>query len=372
MLPQPAAEPAPPLPVRVEALHVGVVELVQGLARVDAPGHEDEVEAVHPAPVLLEPALVPDGLPQRRAVKGGELGHVHVVQAQGEDEVAGRADGGLGLAGQAHHEEALGAQPRGLDAPDRLPDFLEVDAGLVLRHQVRVAGLDAQRDHQAAGPLEHGQQLVVGVAHPHGAVELQPQGPGAQPLAERGDALAVQGEEVVVDVDVAHAEARAQVLHVGVDVVGRVVAEALPEDRAVAIGALVGTAPAGHHGGAGGLDIAEQGQMVALGETGQLVVGREGQAVQVRDRRPGRIGHRPAMVAPGQPVDLGGRPPAGQLRQGALPLAQAQVVDVGEVVQQPGAQGRDVHPAEDDRQVRPRGLEPAGQIVPVQKAGGGG
>ena len=195
-------ETPPPVRAGIEAFDMLVVEFVQGLPGGDGPGHEDEVQAVHLSPVFPEGTVLLKILPHRGAVKGRELGHVHVVQAEGHDEIAGAADGGLGFPGQTHYEKTLGPQPVGLDAANSVPDRLRMHAGFVAVHQLRVAGFDAQGHLQAAGGLEHPQQVVVGVAHPHRAVELYSQGPVAQQSAQFGDAAAVGGKQIVVNIDV--------------------------------------------------------------------------------------------------------------------------------------------------------------------------
>ena len=63
----------------------------------------------------------------------------------------------------------------GLDAADRLLDAFQMNPRFVAVHEGLVAGLDAQRNLQTTGRLEHPQQIVVGMAHPHGTVELNPQ-----------------------------------------------------------------------------------------------------------------------------------------------------------------------------------------------------
>jgi hypothetical protein len=120
---------------------------------------------------------------------------------------------------------------------------------------------------QATGGLEHLQQVVVGMPHPHGTVELHTQRFGDKQGAQLCDAFAVGGKQVIVDVHVADPEPVAKISQMGVDIGRRIVAVALFENRAVAIGALVGASPAGDHGGPRRADIAEQRQVVALRET---------------------------------------------------------------------------------------------------------
>ena len=100
--------------------------------------------------------------------------------------------------------------------------------------------------------------------------------------AEFGDPRPVGGKEIVVDVEVADPEAHPEMPHVVVDI-GRGVPAVPPlEYGAVAVGTLVGAAPAGDHRGAGKPDVAEQRQIVSPRKPGQLFVG--GKRQRRRDR----------------------------------------------------------------------------------------
>jgi len=120
------------------------------------------------------------------------------------------------------------------------------------------------------------------------------------------------------------------------------------------------------------MDVAEQGQVVALRKARQLLVGREGQVVQVQDARPPGVGHDAVALAPDQVGDVGQGPALGQVQQGAFALAQAQGVQLGEMLQQRGAQTGGVGIARHHPQLRSGRLEQDRQIHGIHEARGGG
>ena len=73
---------------------------------------EHEVEAVHQPPILVEFAMLANGLEQRRTGKRREFGEVHFIERERYCKVDRAAYGGLVLPGQAHDEEALDLDPR--------------------------------------------------------------------------------------------------------------------------------------------------------------------------------------------------------------------------------------------------------------------
>jgi len=91
--------------------------------------------------------------------------------------------------------------------------------------------------------------------------------------AEAFDARAVEGEQIVIEKDVADAEVLVQVAEMLDDVFGGVEAEAPAEYGTVAIAALVRAAPTGDDAGVGRFRIAEERQVVAPGKIGEKVVG---------------------------------------------------------------------------------------------------
>ena len=91
MLPEAVPESSAPGGVGVKPLHMLVVEPVEPLPGGDALGNKDEVEAVHQPPVFVKIAgfAADTFVPDRRAIQRAELGHVHFIEIERENEVAG-------------------------------------------------------------------------------------------------------------------------------------------------------------------------------------------------------------------------------------------------------------------------------------------
>ena len=149
VLPEPPPEFSPPLFARIKPLHVLVVQVVETLPGRDSAWHKHEVEAVHLLPVVFHGPLLLDAGPHGGAREGSELRHVHVVEPQGHDEIARRADRFLGFARKPHHEQSLCAQACLFDARHRVPHLVESNARLMPLEHPRVRRLNPQGDHQA-------------------------------------------------------------------------------------------------------------------------------------------------------------------------------------------------------------------------------
>jgi len=108
VLPETIPESLPPAGIGIEALYVLVVELVQPLPGGYAPGDENEIQAIHQPPVFLESSFHSDRRPEGGAGKGGEFGHVHVIQSQVDDKIRRPADRFLRFTWKPHHEKPFG------------------------------------------------------------------------------------------------------------------------------------------------------------------------------------------------------------------------------------------------------------------------
>ncbi|MCK7510942.1 MAG: hypothetical protein MZV70_47310 [Desulfobacterales bacterium] len=71
--------------------------------------------------------------------------------------------------------KSFGAQARRLNAPHGIAHIIERHAGFVAGKHFRIGRFNAQRHHQTAGIFEHLQQIIIRIAHAHGAVEVHPQ-----------------------------------------------------------------------------------------------------------------------------------------------------------------------------------------------------
>jgi len=107
VFPEAISEFPPPAGIGIEALHMLVVELVQPLPGGNSPGDENKIQAIHQPPVFIERTLFPDRRPEGRSRERGELGHVHVIESQGDDKIRRPADRFFRFSRQPHHEEAF-------------------------------------------------------------------------------------------------------------------------------------------------------------------------------------------------------------------------------------------------------------------------
>ncbi len=238
-------------------------------------------------------------------------------------------------------------------------------------HHARIGRLDAHRHHQRAGLLQLGQHFVRGVAGADGAVPLHAERLLDQQFAEVHDALLLGGEQVVVHVDVIHAELVPQVLHVVVGVLRRVGLVQPLEHRAVAERAGVGAAARGDHRRAVVLLVGEQRQVVGVRKAGQLLVGGEGQFVEIEDAVAARVDDDAAVgVTPDQVADAGQRLAVGEVEHRPFALADDQVVDFGEMLEDRRAERRDVHVAEGDPDFRPLLLDGQRHVDRIHEARG--
>jgi len=210
----------------------------------------------------------------------------------------------FGFSRKPHHEQAFGAEFRRLNPANGIPHIVQRHAGFVAGKHVRIGRFDPQRHHQAARRLEHPEQFIVRVAHAHGAVEVHAQRKASEFFAQLHDTFPVGGKQVIVDVDVAHAEPVAQIFHVFIDVGRRVVAEALLKNGAIAVGALIHAAAGGDHRRAGNPDVAEKRQVVVAGKSAQLFVSRKRQAVEVGNMFSWRVGNGHAVFSADQSRDF--------------------------------------------------------------------
>jgi len=185
----------------------------------------------------------------------------------------------------------------------------------------------AQRHHEATGILEHAEQGVIGVAHPHGTVEMHSQGPAAERFAEFNDPFSVKGEQIIVNIDMAHPEAGPQIVQVLVNIGGGIVPKTSLEDRPVAVGALIHATPGGDHRRSGDLDVAEEGQAIIVRKALQLLVSGKREGIQVGYRGARGIDHHLGSLVPDQAGDFSRRISAGQFHHGLFAFAEAEEVE---------------------------------------------
>ena len=372
VLPEIARKAAVVATAVVEAAYMPVVECVHLLAGGKTGGLVDEVQTVHQAPVFNEVALGAAGafIPQRRAIERAELAHVVVIEIQREDEITRGPERFRCLAGQAEDEQTLGAQPGGMDLAHRVAHRVQAHAGLVARHHGRIGGLHAHRHHQRAGGLELAQHLVGGVTGADGAVEVHAQRLVDEQPAQLVNPLFLGGEEIVVEIDVMHAEVVAQMLHVFMDVLRRIHLVEPLEHRAIAEGTGVGAAARGDHGRTPAFGVGKQRQVIALREAFELFPGGEGQIIQILDAGAARVADDALAIAPYQIGDVFDRHAFGQVKHGAFALTDGEVVDLGEVRQQRCADGRRMHIAEGDLHMRRLAADSLGHVHRIHETGG--
>jgi hypothetical protein len=137
------------------------------------------------SPETPRDALVPD----RRAVQRAELGHVHFVEIERQDEIAGGPDRFRRLAGHAEDEQALGAHAGGVDLAHVSRTASSVTPALWRSIMPGSADSMPIDTISGAGFLQHVQHLVGGVAGADGAVPLHRQRLFDQQLAQVGDPL---------------------------------------------------------------------------------------------------------------------------------------------------------------------------------------
>ena len=337
--------------------------------------HEQEVHAIHLLPVLVEFTEVADRLVDRGPGKGSELRQVEVVDGKGEDVLHAPADALLRLAREPHHQQPLGPYPHVLDHPDLPGDVVQVDVPPMACQQLPVARLDPEAHHPAAGRFHPAHQLDVDVFGPDGAIEGHAERPVDHHPGERLDPRPVEGELVVVEVDVTGAEPFLQVTEVLVEIFGRVVTEAAAEHRAVAVAAGVGTAAAGDAAGVRHPRVVEDRELVGFGEPFQLLVGREGEVVQLDPVLPvpGEAGGAFRPLPVDDPPDSRRilAPALDQFRQRLLAFPDHGEVHRGECREERFLEGGDVVAPEDRPDARKRRAGRLGDPYPVEEAGGG-
>ena len=214
---------------------------------------------------------------------------------------------------------------------------------------------------------------MIDVLRPHRAVEGHTEGTVDHQAGKLLDPLAVEGELVVVEVDVADTETLLQIAQVFVEVGGGVVAEAAAKDRAVAVAAGVGAAAAGDAAGVRRRRVVEDRQHVGEGKPGQLLVGGKGEIVEDQPRLAVAGEARLGPLAVDDPLDRCRVVAADAEKFGhrLLPLADDSVVHGREVGKEFFLERRDVRAAEDRADA---GEGPAGQFRDpdaVVEAGGG-
>ena len=185
-------------------------------------------------------------------------------------------------------------------------------------------------------------------------------------------ALLLRGEQIVVEVDVIHAEIVAQVLHVIVDVLRGVDLVQALEHGAVAERTGVGTAARGDHRRALFLHIGEQRQVIGVGKTFQLFVGGKRQFIQIQYALAARIGNDALAVAIHQIGYLRDRHAVGVVEQRALAFADTQIIDLGEVFQQRRTDGRCMHVAEQNLDIGAFALDVLRHVHRIHETGSGG
>ena len=175
------------------------------------------------------------------------------------------------------------------------------------------AGLDAEEDGPAAGAAHARRGRAVDAVDAREALPGEAQAAPLDLVAQRHDALATQGEDVVGEGDAVVAQ-RQRLLDLVDDPGRRALAVGVAEDHVAAELAGERTAAAGHHRGDG---VAVAPPSVAdVGGVGQQVAGGEGQGVEVAGEGPRRgRGGRAAARRRGDR--------ARHLRRGSAPAACA-------------------------------------------------
>ena len=148
-------------------------------------------------------------------------------------------------------------------------------------HHFRVTGFDTEVNLPAAGVFQKRQQFRVHMLQAGDTVVGDLELFLLLQFAETGYPLAVEGEQVVVEEDVANAVLPVQHGDMFDDIFRGVEAEATGKDRAVTVRTGIGTAPAGYDAGIGRRRKTEQRQRIAFGKIGQQVVGRKGERVKI-------------------------------------------------------------------------------------------
>jgi hypothetical protein len=141
------------------------------------------------------------------------------------------------------------------------------------RKDLWVSRLDAEIDLPAAGTFQEREKFLVHMLQTGDAIVADRNLFLLHQGAEAFHARAVEGEQIVIEKDVADAEVLVQVAEMLDDVFRGVEAEALAEYGTVAIAALVGAAPTGDDAGVGRFRVTEERQVVAPGKIWQEMVG---------------------------------------------------------------------------------------------------
>ena len=115
-------------------------------------------------------------------------------------------------------------------------------------------------------------ERVVRVPYPYRAIECHLQRLFPEQPAKLLHPFPVKGKEIVIEKNVPHPEVLLEKGHVLIEIFSRIKPEASPEDRPVAIGALVRTAPAGDYRSAWGPGIIEKRGLKVFREPFELVV----------------------------------------------------------------------------------------------------
>ena len=151
-----------------------------------------------------------------------------------------------------------------------------------------IAGLNTQADHPATGCLHQLQQLKVEMLGPGRTIKGHTERLVYDHPAEIDNPLTIEGELVIVEIQVPEAVGLFQIEDMAVKVIGRVIAEGPAENRAVAIAASVGAAAAGDTAAVRGLWIVEDRQGVGLRVASEFGIVGKRQAIQVEEffRRP--------------------------------------------------------------------------------------
>jgi len=263
---------------------VTLVELLEEFLQAffrEAVRYEEKVHAVHAIPVFVEDAMIPDARVQGSSGEGCEFGNVEVVDGEAVYVAHTAVDGFLGLSGESDHDEPLCPHACPFDVDNGFAQLGKVTMASMLCQQVRVSGFNAKADHPAARLFEGAEQRIVDTIRACCTVECEVEGVFIEKLAQLDHAVAVQGELVVVNIEVSDAKPVAHILHMSINVICRIVAECCAEHGAVAIAAGVGAAPAGDKAGVGRFGVIEYGEGVQARVTGKFLVGGEWQCVEI-------------------------------------------------------------------------------------------
>lgn len=113
-------------------------------------GHEQEMHAIHAAPVLLEVAVFTDRSIDRRPWKRGELGQIKIIHRQREQELPGFFHAGLCFSRHSNHQQPFDPDTVFLDQPYALGQLLQIHFPVQGMQHVLIPAFNSQADHPAA------------------------------------------------------------------------------------------------------------------------------------------------------------------------------------------------------------------------------